>query len=33
MTSRAIPDILSESFAADPYAAYAVMRREHPLFW
>lgn len=27
------PDVLSAEFAADPYAAYRVMREEHPLFW
>jgi pulcherriminic acid synthase len=31
--AQAIPDILSPEFAADPYPAYAVMRKEQPLIW
>ena len=33
MSAPAAPDILSPEFAADPYAAYRVMRDEHPLIW
>jgi pulcherriminic acid synthase len=29
----AAPDILSVQFAADPYAAYRVMRERFPLYW
>jgi cytochrome P450 len=29
----AVPDILSEEFSADPYAAYRVMRDKEPLIW
>jgi cytochrome P450 len=32
-TTREIPDILSEEFAADPYPAYRVMREHYPLIW
>ncbi|AEW95582.1 MULTISPECIES: cytochrome P450 [Streptomycetaceae] len=32
-TERHVADILSPEFAADPYPAYRVMRREAPLIW
>lgn len=31
--AREMPDILSADFAADPYAAYRVMREDFPLIW
>ncbi|MEW2398131.1 cytochrome P450 [Streptomyces sp. NPDC046862] len=31
--AQQIPDILSPEFAADPYAAYRVMREHAPLIW
>ncbi|MCD0485018.1 cytochrome P450 [Streptacidiphilus sp. ASG 303] len=32
-TAQQAPDILSPAFAADPYAAYRIMRDEFPLIW
>lgn len=32
-TARTAPDILSPEFAADPYAAYRIMRDDAPLVW
>jgi pulcherriminic acid synthase len=32
-TSPELTDILSNSFAADPYSAYGVLREKAPLFW
>ncbi|MGE5136972.1 MAG: cytochrome P450 [Gemmatimonadota bacterium] len=32
-TAQEVPDILSPEFAADPYAAYRIMRAEAPLIW
>ncbi|TKA12624.1 cytochrome P450 [Actinacidiphila oryziradicis] len=32
-TAHQAPDILSSTFAADPYAAYRIMRDEFPLIW
>jgi pulcherriminic acid synthase len=32
-TAPDLPDILSAEFAADPYAAYATLRRHAPLYW
>lgn len=32
-TAQQAPDILSPEFAADPYAAYRVMREGFPLIW
>ncbi|MEE1940097.1 cytochrome P450 [Streptomyces sp. TRM 70361] len=32
-TAQQIPDILSSEFAADPYTAYRVMRKDAPLIW
>ena len=32
-TAPQAPDILSEAFAADPYASYRTMREQFPLIW
>jgi len=32
-TAQQAPDILSEAFAADPYASYRTMREQFPLIW
>ncbi|MBT2492603.1 cytochrome P450 [Streptomyces sp. ISL-96] len=32
-TAQHVPDLLSPEFAANPYAAYKVMRESAPLFW
>jgi len=32
-TARELPDILSQEFSADPYAAYSIMREDQPLIW
>ncbi|MEU3310378.1 cytochrome P450, partial [Nocardiopsis sp. NPDC006832] len=32
-TTRKVPDLLSPEFAADPYAAYRMMREDAPLLW
>ncbi|ASU85816.1 cytochrome P450 [Nocardiopsis gilva YIM 90087] len=31
--ARAVPDVLSDAFTADPYSAYRVLRRDAPLLW
>lgn len=33
MKAQEVPDILSAEFAADPYAAYRIMRSQAPLIW
>ncbi len=32
-TARELPDLLSQEFSADPYAAYQIMREDQPLIW